>query len=128
MFQEMMIGSSGGSNNGAYGTTTDVQGANQTVTINTGLTSIKRFFIYYLCNAAATIKCWETYNYDLSSTKYQAVNQTSSAATFVEKDIGTASGNTYISQIASISGGTVTMQTTTNANSAIKSAWWMAVE
>lgn len=112
---------------GAYGTTTDVTGANQTVTINTGLTSIKRFFIFYTGNTVGGVRTTAQYNYDLSQTNYQGFywNGTTSG-TLVDKAIGTASGNAYVASIESISGGIVTLKTSTSAAAAIKDAWWMA--
>ena len=117
----------GGGNNGAYGTTTDVQGANQTVTINTGLSQIKRFYIFYTGNTGGGVRATAQYNDDISQTNYQGFYWNgNTTGNFADKAIGTASGIAYVASIASISGGTVTLKTSTNANAAIKSAWWMA--
>jgi len=120
--------SGGGGTDGAYGTTTDVEGANQTVTINTGLSQVNRFYVWYNGSKLTTsIRCEINFNRDVSATKYYTMeNNGSGSGLYYEKDIGTATGNAYMASIDSINGGTVTLRTGTNANGAIKSAWWMA--
>ena len=124
MFQEMMIGSSGGGIAGAYGTCTDVTGNAQTVTINTGLTNVKRFMLNCNGNSNGTTIVFVTYNESISQTNYKVSSLANN--TVYDKAIGTASGYAYGPQIASINGGTITLKTGANNAAAIKSAWWMA--
>ena len=63
------IGGGGGSD-GAYGTCNDVTGNAQPVTINTGLTEIKRFFLKCYGNSGGTVNALVTYNKDISATNY----------------------------------------------------------
>lgn len=107
---------------GACGNPSDVTGNAQTLTINTGLPSIRRFFIYYIGNTGNTANCFTTYNADISTTNYISY----SGANAYNKEIGTASGYAYAASVDSISGGTITLKTGANNAAAIKSAWWVA--
>ena len=131
MFQEMMIGSSGGSNNGAYGTCTDTTGNSQTVTINTGLSSVSRFALRCEGNSAGTYHSTVFWTSD-NSTKYQGYSVYGTGTSGIngaynEKDINTLFV-VWCPIVVSVSGGTVTLKTGSNANAAIKNAWWVAVE
>lgn len=118
MWQELVMGG----DSGAYGTCTDTTGNAQTVTINTGLTSIKRFMMYCLGNTGSSVIAFVTYNYDLSSTNYITYVGSNS----YNKAIGTATGYAYGPMVNSISGGTITLKTGANAAATIKNAWWVA--
>lgn len=107
---------------GACGNPSDVTGNAQTLTINTGLPSIRRFFIYYIGNTGNTANCFTTYNADISTTNYITYNSTNA----YNKAIGTASGYAYAASVDSISGGTITLKTGANNAAAITNAWWVA--
>ena len=112
---------------GACGNPSDVTGNAQPLTINTGLPSIRRFFISYVCNTGGSSRAAAQYNSDLSQTNYQAFYWNgNTTGGFYDKAIGTASGNAYVASVDSISGGTITLKTGANNSGAIKSAWWVA--
>lgn len=113
---------------GAYGTCPDIEGANTGTSFNTGLTSIKRFYIFYNGSKGnANIRCSGQYNYDVSSTNYQGFyNNGSTAGSYIDKPLGTAGTAVYIATL-NINGGSVSITTNNNANCAVKSAWWIAI-
>ena len=128
-FRAAIGGGGGGGTQGASGTVSDTIGANQVVTINTGLSQIKQFFIEYIGIRTNTgLMTSAQYNSDKSQTNYQAFYfNGNTTGNYYDKAIGTATGNVYVASIESINGGVVTLKTGNNANAAIRSAWWMAV-
>ena len=112
---------------GASGTVTDTVGNAQTVTINTGLSSISKFALRCEGNSQGN------YHADVFWTSSDSSNYeggTFSGAGSVSgiynvKALDTAV-HIYCPTLVSISGGTVTLKTGANAASAIKNGWWVA--
>lgn len=112
---------------GKYDTEEDVTGANQFLEIATGLPSIRRFFLRCEGNNGGSYHsyvCWTA----ADSSNYEG--GTFSGAGSVSGIYNVKALNTavhiYCPTLVSISGGTVTLKTGTNAASAIKNGWWVA--
>jgi hypothetical protein len=127
MFQEMMVGSGGSS--GASGTVTDTVGNAQTVTINTGLSSISKFALRCLghsTNKYHSAVFWssdDSSNYEGQSTYGEG---TSGISGVYGKKALNSNVTAWVPTLVSVSGGTVTLKTGANNAAAIKSGWWVA--
>lgn len=123
MFTEMMpMGGGGGDSsfNAASGESDTITGASETITINTGLSEITRFFAYFYCDA------WNPnyfeyifYDKDHSTTNYiGAVNYGSSNFGQLSVSLGSYPHASYCMKMDAPSGGTVTITTATTGTTA----------
>lgn len=112
---------------GKYDTEEDVTGANQVLQIETGLPTIRRFFLRCEGNNGGSYHsyvCWT--NADLSNYEGGTFSGTGSVSGIYNvKELNNAI-HIYCPIIVYVSGGTVTLKTGNNAQCAIKNAWWMA--
>lgn len=112
---------------GKFDTEEDVTGANQGLVIETGLPTIRRFFLRCEGNNGGSYHsyvCWTAA--DNSNYEGGTFSGTGSVSGIYNvKELNTQI-HIYCPVIVTVSGETVTLKTGNNAQCAIKNAWWMA--